>query len=377
MAPHLSTRVLRHPFRCVSPCLRLRFTHEKTTCLFSMQYAFNHTQSPSKKVNLVRIMSPFILCLHPDTCRHISAKHAAIHEDTLKQLNSFISIASLGCNSDIKTLQERLQTASILRNQSVMRFPLAFYASESDGHAPLTTECIRYTITVPSSLLRYTLAAESTQSISHLAQNWRKTTKKILDDLSLRSGIAFADVAQLQEERENAPDFAQLGCVSRHNRRQYRQVKHQSFRKEFDKALRREKPLIHPKATGREDVPLHRHSILHSLLSERLRIDKEISASLDGNMEKDRQYRVFAWIANMLLIHFQQLGLHQLVWNKISLLITCPCDSMRIPQVVYNLKHLRDGVTLVIPFEMETETLIQFLMEHSQKLAIALATPSK
>lgn len=225
MARSLSARVLSLHFRCISPSSHCHYTHKKTTVLFSIPRASNHTHASSTKVNLVRIMSPFILCLHPDTCRHFSAEHAASNENTLKQLNSFIAIASLGCNSDIQTLQKRLQTDSFLRNQNIMRFPLAFYVSESNGNETSSaSQCIRYTINIPSSLLRHTLAADSVQSIHSLADNWRRITKRILSDLSIVTKIPFAELSQLQFECEESPDFAQLGSISRYNRRQFRQV---------------------------------------------------------------------------------------------------------------------------------------------------------
>lgn len=122
---------------------------------------------------------------------------------------------------------------------------------------------------------------------------------------------------------------------------------------------------------------VHNHSILHSLLSERVRVEKQVVISSES-IEREHHYRVFAWIANTLLIHFEQLGLHRLVWNKISLLVMCRNESIRhgIPQIVYNERNPRHGMTLLLPFEMETTQLIEFLSKQSHILAKALESKS-
>lgn len=106
------------------------------------------------------------------------------------------------------------------------------------------------------------------------------------------------------------------------------------------------------------------HAVLMSLISERVRLPK---------LETPEQRQVvFHWLANFLLMHFMELRLHSLVWNKITLLVTID-ESVETPQVVWDEAQPEDGMGVLIPAGMDADALVDVLYEHVEALEDALS----
>lgn len=105
-----------------------------------------------------------------------------------------------------------------------------------------------------------------------------------------------------------------------------------------------------------------------SLISERVCLPKLETA--------EQRQVVFNWIANFLLMHFMELRLHSLVWNKITLLVTVEEDVEK-PQVVWDEELPEEGMGVLVPAGMESNELVDFLYEHVEALEAALARKLK
>lgn len=105
-----------------------------------------------------------------------------------------------------------------------------------------------------------------------------------------------------------------------------------------------------------------------SLISERVCLPK---------LETSEQRQiVYSWIANFLLMHFMELRLHSLVWNKITLLVTVE-EAVEKPQVVWDEARPEDGMGVLVPAGMEANELVDFLYEHVEALEAALSRKLK
>lgn len=110
------------------------------------------------------------------------------------------------------------------------------------------------------------------------------------------------------------------------------------------------------------------HAVLMSLISERVCLPK-----LDSTEQKQI---VFNWVANFLLMHFMELRLHSLVWNKITLLVSME-EELEKPQVLWDEEHPEQGMGVLIPAGIEANELVDFLYEHIEELEFALASKVK
>lgn len=105
-----------------------------------------------------------------------------------------------------------------------------------------------------------------------------------------------------------------------------------------------------------------------SLISERVCLPKLETA--------EQRQVVFNWIANFLLMHFLELRLHSLVWNKVTLLVTVDASVER-PEVSWDEEQPEQGMGILIPAGMEPNELVDFLYEHVDALEAALAVKVK
>lgn len=105
-----------------------------------------------------------------------------------------------------------------------------------------------------------------------------------------------------------------------------------------------------------------------SLISERVCLPKLETA--------EQKQVVFNWIANFLLMHFMELRLHSLVWNKITLLVTIE-EDVKKPQVVWDEELPEEGMGVLVPAGVESNELVDFLYEHIEALEAALARKLK
>lgn len=100
-----------------------------------------------------------------------------------------------------------------------------------------------------------------------------------------------------------------------------------------------------------------------SLISERVRLPKLPTA--------EQRQIVFNWLANFLLVHFLELRLHSLVWNKVSLLVTID-ESVDRPEVSWDEEQPELGMGVLIPAGTDEHVLVDFLYEHVDALEAAL-----
>ena len=83
----------------------------------------------------------------------------------------------------------------------------------------------------------------------------------------------------------------------------------------------------------------------------------------------------FHWIANLMLVNFMELRLHNLVWNKVTLLVTAD-SGIDEPQVSWDEEAPEQGMGFLIPIGMDVDTLIDFMYENVEDLEFALVQKS-
>ena len=76
-----------------------------------------------------------------------------------------------------------------------------------------------------------------------------------------------------------------------------------------------------------------------------------------------------------MLVNFMELCLHKLVWNKVTLLVTAD-SSVGEPQVSWDEEVPEQGMGILIPVGMDSDTLIDFMYENVEDLELALAEKS-
>jgi hypothetical protein len=105
------------------------------------------------------------------------------------------------------------------------------------------------------------------------------------------------------------------------------------------------------------------HVILTRLIAQRLFLEKI--------PDRDEKKRAFFWLANVLLVHFMELRLHSLVWNKVMLMVTKDA-SLQSPEVLWDRDRPDEGMAILIPADMDAPTLVDVLYEHTEELELAL-----
>ncbi|TYZ57521.1 hypothetical protein PybrP1_007695 [[Pythium] brassicae (nom. inval.)] len=324
----------------------------------------------ARSLNLTPLVSPLLLRLHPDTVQRHSAALAAENEAALKALNQFLELASAGCNGDTR-IARRL---ALEWDSPAAAVALHFHVPRESQDEQLAL--VNYTIRLPGALVHRTLAGGGDRALSRtenalqtpFAREWQRATKRILRELFEAAAIPLdgerptALARWLEEDDDVAPEFQHGVNVAAHNRA--RQREHEAFDKVFHSMLTGERNIVFATTTGLEDGPTEQHAVLMSLISERLRLPKLQTA--------EQRQVVFNWIANFLLMHFLELRLHSLVWNKVTLLVTID-ESVARPEVSWDDEQPELGMGFLIPAGTDANALVDFLYEHVDALEAALA----
>ncbi|DBA01550.1 TPA: hypothetical protein N0F65_011521 [Lagenidium giganteum] len=348
-----------------------------------------------KSINLTPYVSPLLFRLHPDTLQRHSADLAQENEQAMKQLNQFLELATCGCNNDAFQARKAILALSETRDDPAapINFPMRYHllneqSSDGDGDAVDKPEfaVVNYIIQVPGMLVRRTLASASRAASAErkfetanavdapFAREWQRATKRILKDLFILSKLPVEIPSDAQTPpnqlaawlaEEDRPDEKHRVAVATHNAAAKNQ--HDAFDKEFHRLLMREKNIVHEFTTGMEDGDASQHAVLASLLSQRVFFERVESA--------EQRQNVFSWLANVLLVHFMELRLHSLVWNKMMIMVTM--DTTATPEVLWDDEQPEDGMAFLIPIEMEPAELVDFLYEHVEELEFALEEKTK
>uniref|UniRef100_A0AAV1TXB4 Uncharacterized protein n=1 Tax=Peronospora matthiolae TaxID=2874970 RepID=A0AAV1TXB4_9STRA len=351
------------------------------------------TPRHTKGLNLTSYVSPVLLRLHPDTVQRQAPALAQENEQALKMLNVFLELATSGCNNDVRNarnlvlaLKDRHEAGG---DESVV-FPLVFHVPVDDREVQEQVDGfvrVTYTVEIPARLVKRTLSHYGQPSSARedskaalqtpFAREWQRTTKRILQDLfdvahvplvvEERGEKTRTALAEWLAEDEKVVDQADMHGIrtAEHNRAVQRE--HKEFNKLYHAMLTREKNIVHEMTTGLEDGPTTQHAVLTSLLHSRLFLPK----FRDPHMKKS----AFYWIANLMLVNFMELSLHKLVWNKVTLLVTAD-SSVGEPQVSWDEEVPEQGMGILIPVGMDSDTLVDFMYENVENLEFALAEKS-
>ncbi|OQR89984.1 hypothetical protein THRCLA_09484 [Thraustotheca clavata] len=339
-----------------------------------MSVIMRRFSSSMKPINLKLMASSFLLQVHPDVLqldkRSVKEVHESIkdgNEQALKELNSFIDLAGAGCNGTIKN--DMLGTRA---------FDLAFHIplSKKDKRQRRTMKTIELDgqeymrieekIEIPHELYDVTLRTLSSIHTNHhlTATLWRKYTNSVFSSLFHQAGIP---VVSKYENGQLIPWDKEV--VEGQSNGGSSLTQPEDIEVRFKKLLTRERNIVFKFTTGFEkDVQKHR--VLLDLL-RRVHVE---------DVAKENQTRAFNWLGEVLLRNFMELRLHNLIWNRVVLILT------ENPDTHLHVIEEDDGLAVVIGFTDDIDSIIHFLHEQvtrledklkSKGLVVPESTPKK
>ncbi|KDO32419.1 hypothetical protein SPRG_02896 [Saprolegnia parasitica CBS 223.65] len=309
-----------------------------------------------KPINLKLVASSFLLQVHPDVLqfdrRGLKDVHESIkdrNEDALKHLNAFLDMAGAGCNGNMTN--DLLNTRSFafdfhvpVPKKLVKRHtkPLV----DVDGQAYLR---IREKVILPPELYDMTLQSISplgTNIIDKTAMLWRKYTNSVLSSLFHQADIPVVSQHANGQLLPWDEDLTETSAVGDGSAREAEDIE-----KKFRKMLTRERNIVFKHTTGFE-ADVQRHRVLLDLL-KRVHV---------GDIATADQERAFNWLGEVLLRNFMELRLHNLIWNRVVLILT------EDPNLH---KHVIDdvsGVAIVLGFTDDLDDVVRFLHDQVEQL---------
>ncbi|OQS00403.1 hypothetical protein ACHHYP_03630 [Achlya hypogyna] len=318
-------------------------------------FASSSCKISMKPINLKLIVSSFLLQVHPDVLqfdrRGIKDVHESIkdrNEEALKDLNAFLDMAGAGCNGTITN--DLLETRSFKFD---FHIPVPKKTRRQTTRDLIEIEGQAYSriyeeVTVPNELYHETLQSLSSIHANHnaIAVLWRKYTNSVASSLFHQANIpvtsAHANGELIPWDEDTTGDGSGLGGSAREP---------EDIETRFGKMLVRERNIVFKYTTGFEP-DVGRHRVLLDLLKR---------VHVNDVAEADRT-KAFNWIGEVLLRNFMELRLHNLIWNRVVLILT------EKPELHLHVIEEDTGVAVVIGFTDDIDSVVRFLHEQVTRL---------